>query len=265
MHISERGVSLGNTHMKQESESDMNLLCANSSSARTILAAAAAIACASPTMGITSFFDGVFNNSDWAVTTITNANGTGSFVMGAQSPAGGNPNEFRRVSHALNATGPNSLLVGVHLKANAFYNPAISGAISSIAYSEDSINFSSQGGNGQGTGLAILQSGRYYLLRNPILVMPYSGFSTWSPNVAGSISASDLHEITNTGTINSASNPDFSASGGVMQLGFWRGNSGNISYDTSCGIDNWNVRIIPAPGALALAGIGGLMAARRRR
>jgi len=241
----------------------MNRISFNVLTARTLVAAV--VASASPAMAITSFFDGVFNNSDWSVTTITNANGTGSFVMSGQSPAGGNPNEFRRVAHALNVSGPGGLVVGVHMNANAFYNPAVSGAISSIAYSEDSINFSSQGGNGQGSGLAIIQSGRYYLLRNPILVMPYSGFSTWTPNVAGSISAADLHEISNTGAINSASNPDFSASGGVMQLGFWRGNSGNFSYDTSCGIDNWNVRIIPAPGALALAGLGGLLASRRRR
>lgn len=230
-----------------------------------ILGIVGAAACASQALAINSFFDGVFNNSDWTVTTFTNANGAGSFVASGQSPSGGNPNEFRRVSHAVNVSGPGGSVVGIHLKSTAFYNPAVDGAISSIYYSEDSINFSSQGGNGQGTGLAMLQGGKYYILRNPILVMPYSGYSTWTPNIAASISAADLYEVTPTGAILSTSNPDFSASGGVMQLGFWRGNSGNISYDTACGIDNWNVRMVPAPGALALAGLGGLMVSRRRR
>ena len=166
------------------------------------------------------------------------------------------------------ASGSNAAIFGFHMNTTAFYNPNTQGAITSIQYAEDSINFISNTiipGNGQGTGLAILQGGTYYRLSTPALVMPFTSFSNWAPNSAGSITASDMWEVTPSGTVNPFSNPDFSASGAIMQLGFWRGNSGNGSYNTDCGIDNWNVHILPSPGSAALLGLGGLLAARRRR
>ncbi len=236
--------------------------------ARRLAVPAALIAAAVATQAASAavYFDGIFNDSDWTLTSITNATGVGSFGAAFQMPVGGNPNEYRIIRHNLVVSDPgNGAYTGVHIKPTATYDPGSQGAISYIDYSEDSINFLSQVGNGQGSGLAIYQGGKYYIQRNPILVMPYSGFSSWAANIANGLLATDLYEIDNTGFINSGSNPDFSASGGVMQLGFWRGNSGNGSYNTECGIDNWNVNIVPAPGALALVGMGGLLASRRRR
>ncbi|MFT3684465.1 MAG: PEP-CTERM sorting domain-containing protein [Phycisphaerales bacterium] len=221
------------------------------------------------TASATSYFDGVFNNSDWSLTTITNAGGAGSFVGAFQIPVGGNPLEYRIIRNNLAINGPNSLVLGVHMNNTAFYNPVTQGAITSINYSEDSINFVNQGGNGQGGGLAIMQGGNTYILRNPILVMPYAGYSTWTFNPASGIVASDLWQVDNAGNLFSGSNPDFSATGGIMQLGFWRGNSsGNVTsgtFNTECGIDNWHVEIVPTPGAAAVLGLGGLALARRRR
>lgn len=212
------------------------------------------------------FFDGVFNNADWTLTTVTNANGAGSTTNGFQVPVGGNPLQYRRIRNTLNASGPLAAVIGLHMRGTFSYNPG-GGAIASINYSEDSINYINQPGNGQGSGLVIFQGGTYYIQRTPILVMPYASFNTWQPNSAPGLVAGDFWELTNTGTLISSNNPDFSASGGVMTFGFWRGNSGNSSYQTDCGIDNWRVEIIPVPGpagsaALALAG---LVACRRRR
>lgn len=240
----------------------------NVASFRTLAVIGASLAAASPSFAVTTFFDGVFNDPDWTLTVITNANGVGSFSQGNQFLTGGNPNEYRRVRNNLVASGSNAAIFGFHMNVNAFYDPSNQGAISSILYSEDSINFISNTiipGNGQGTGLAILQGGKYFRLQTPALVMPYTNFSTWGPNNAPSILATDMWEVTPSGTLLSNSNPDFSASGGVMQLGFWRGNSGNGSYNTDCGIDNWHVQIVPAPGAAALVGLGGLLISRRRR
>ncbi len=238
------------------------------STARTIVAAAlATLAFVSSANAVTSFFDGIFNNSDWTLTTITNASGAGSTAQGLQFLAGGNPNEYRRIRHQL-IVGPagNGAVHSIHLNNTAFYTPSSQGAITSINYSEDSINFlPTQGGNGQGTGLAILQNGKYYEMRNPTLVMPASGFTNWAPNAAPGTIASDYWEVTLAGVLNSSSNPDFSITGTVMQLGFWRGNSANQNINTDCGIDNWHVDIIPTPGSLALLGLGGLAAVRRRR
>ncbi|MFO0860838.1 MAG: hypothetical protein U0570_09805 [Phycisphaerales bacterium] len=212
------------------------------------------------------FFDGIFNNSDWSLVGVTNANGVGSTTVGFQVLTGGNPNEYRRVRNNLVVSGSNGASLGLHMRGTYFYNPGAQ-AISTINYSEDSINFVNQGGNGQGSGCVILQGGKYYIQRNPILVMPYSGFSTWQPNSAPGLVASDFWELTMTGTLISSNNPDFSTSGGIMQFGFWRGNSANSNIQTDCGIDNWRVEIIPVPSAAAPAALGlaGLIACRRRR
>lgn len=237
-------------------------------SARTLAAAIAATALTTSAHAVVNFFDGVFNNSDWTLTTLVNFNGFGSTSSGFQVLTGGNPNQYRRVLHNLNANGSNAAVHSLHMNVTAFYNPSSQGAITSIIYSEDSINFiptAVNPGNGQGTGLLILQSGRYYELRNPTMVMPYTSYSNWAPNgTAGSV-ASDYWELDPSGNLLPSSNPDFTLSGGIMQFGFWRGNSGNTSYNTDCGIDNWSVQIIPTPGAASLVGLGGLLILRRRR
>jgi hypothetical protein len=223
-------------------------------------------AAASSAHAVVSFFDGVFNNSDWTLNTITNASGTGSTVQALQFLTGGNPNEYRRIRNNLlvGSTG-NGAVIGFHMNVTAFYTPSSQGAITSINYSEDSINFVNQGGNGQGSGLAILQNGIYYRQQSPILVMPFATFSSWAPNAAPGLTATSFAEVTPAGIVNIGNNPDFSATGSIMQLGFWRGNSANQNFNTDCGIDNWHVDIIPAPGATALLGLGGLVALRRRR
>lgn len=213
-----------------------------------------------------TFFDGVFNNADWSLTTIVNTNAAGSSAQGLQFLSGGNPNEYRRIRNQLTVSSPTGILHGFHMNVTAFYDPSSQGAISSINYSEDSINYVNQTGNGQGSGLAILQNGRFYRT-STALVMPYSSFSTWQPNALPGLTAASFWEVDpGTGNI-IAGTPDFSASGTVMQLGFWRGNSNNGSINTECGIDNWNVVInqVPTPGAAALLGMGALTIARRRR
>ncbi|MBS0191099.1 MAG: hypothetical protein U0573_14820 [Phycisphaerales bacterium] len=232
----------------------------------TLAAGAVALLALSGSAQAVVFFDGVFNNSDWSLVGVTNANGAGSTTVGFQVTSGGNPNQYRRVRNNLVVSGPNGASLGLHMRAVYSYNPG-AGAIGSINYSEDSINFVNQGGNGQGSGCVIFQSGKYYIQRNPILVMPYSTFNTWQPNSAPGLVASDFWELTLSGNLISSNNPDFSTSGGVMQFGFWRGNSANSSIQTDCGIDNWRVEIlpVPAPGAMGALALSGLVALRRRR
>jgi hypothetical protein len=236
---------------------------------RSLFAAAVAgFACVGTAHAVT-FFDGVFNNPDWSLTTMTDAGGVGSTTQGLQFVAGGNPTAYRRIRDQLVVSGGSGgALYGLHMNNTAFYTPSASGAITSISYSEDSINFipgTIVPGNGQGSGLVIFQNSSYYILRNPILVMPYAGYSSWTANSAPSIAAADMWELTGTGTLVPTSNPDFSAAGTVMQFGFTRGNSGNGGYNTDCGIDNWNVQIVPSPGSFALLGLAGLAGIRRRR
>jgi hypothetical protein len=223
------------------------------------LGCVASVATASPVV----FFDGIFNDPDWTLTHFANASAVGSSQQGLQIPAGGNPNEYRRVRNNLLVSSGVGASSGVHLKPTATYNPSVSGAITLINYSEDSNKFDQNAGNGQGSGLAIFQGGRYYIQRTPILVMPTN--NTWVANSAPGLVATDLWEIDSSHNLISTSNPDFSASGGVMTLGFWRGNSNFGTINTDCGIDNWRVEIVPAPGAAGLLGLAGIVGARRRR
>src|SRR5262249_7729736 len=112
---------------------------------------------------------------------------------------------------------------------------------------EDSINFISNlivPGNGQASGLAIFQGGKYYALRNPILVMPYPSYSNWNFNPAANILATDMQEVTPAGLLVTTSHPNFSNTGGPITFGFYRGNSGSAGYTTDCGIDNWYVELV---------------------
>jgi len=213
----------------------------------------------------TLFCDGTFVPSNWSQTTITNASGAGSTSFGLTFPSGGNPTDYMRIRNNLVVSPAlNGGVFGLYLNTTAQYDPSSSGAITSIAYSEDSINFVNQGGNGQGSGLLIQQGTQFFIQRTPILVMPFATFSNWVSQSA-SLSSLDLEEVDITGTIISSSHPDFSASGALMTFGFWRGNSANGNINTDCGIDNWCVNVIPAPSSLAVMGLGGLLVARRRR
>lgn len=223
-------------------------------------------AAASSASAVVTFFDGVFNNADWTLTQRVNTNGAGSASQGLQFLTGGNPNEYRRIRHQLVVSSPTGILHSLHINVTASYTPSSQGAITSIDYSEDSINFLNAPGNGQGTGLAILQNGRFYRQSTPSLVMPFSTYANWNSNTALGLTAASFWEVDINGNV-LANVPDFTATGSIMQLGFYRGNSNNGSINTDCGIDNWNVHInnVPTPGAAAVLGLGGLSVLRRRR
>ncbi|MCA9304274.1 MAG: hypothetical protein KC996_09145 [Phycisphaerales bacterium] len=235
---------------------------------RTTLAVTSLTLLAGSAGAAVSFFDGVFNNSDWNEIVFTNADGIGSTTSVGQNISGGNPNEFRFINMTLVSSAPGGAVFSLNLNANAFYNPSSQGYISAIDYSEDSINFLPNSGDGQGTGLLIMQGGKIYIQRNPVLVMPAPNFSNWAPNAAPNLQASDLWELSSTGTLNSSSNPDFTITGGLMQFGFYRGASSGNFVGTGfreAGIDNWNVRILPTPATTMLLGSAGLLAMKRRR
>ncbi|TVR99661.1 MAG: hypothetical protein EA423_12340 [Phycisphaerales bacterium] len=219
--------------------------------------------------GSVVFFDGTFASANWSEVNILGpGNGSLSFVSTQQQPVGGNPTFWRQVTISLDAQAPFTAIFNLNLNATAFYNPSTQGAITVVDYSEDSIALNDVG-NVQASGLLVLQGGSYYIQRNPTLVMPFSSFSNWAPNSAPGLLASDLWEVDLAGQVDPTSNPDFSAAGGVMQLGFYRGSSSGFATGVSvreAGIDNWSVRIVPAPGAACtLALMGALGAARRRR
>lgn len=228
-----------------------------------------AAGCTSSAQANVTFTDGVFAPASWTSNTIADANGVGSTSLETQILTGGNNNEYMRIEINLVAIAAGGGVFSLNRNTNAFYDPSIQGAVTHIDYSEDSRNFQpASGGNVQGTGLLIEQGGKTYIQRSPVLVMPNPGFTDWAQNSAAGLVASDLWEVTATGTLIASSNPDFSTSGAVMQFGFWRGaSSGNfVGTDfRDAGIDNWRVVIAPSPASASLLGIGLFLSARRRR
>ncbi len=235
---------------------------------KQLLMVAGVLASAATASASVTFFDGVFAPGTWNSSIVTNANGTGSTFNDAQILVGGNPAEHLQIAANIQVSGPGGGAFMLFMNNFAFYNPAVSGAVTAIDYSEDSINFLPNSGGGMATGLAITQGGKVFVQRNPFLDMPYSTFSTWTQNAAPGLAAADLWEVDSNGVLNQFSNPDWSAAGGVMQMGFYRAtSSGNStdSYIREAGIDNWHVRIIPTPGAGSLLILAGAASMRRRR
>lgn len=236
---------------------------------RTIGACSTLVLCPSLVQAVpVAFSDGVFAPSAWSASTITNANGVGSVTTETQFLAGGNPGEYRRIELNLNAIAPGGGVFSLNFNNGAFYDPATQGAVTAINYSEDARNFQpAAGGDIQGGGLLIVQSGSIFIQRTPIFVVPNPAFTDWASQSA-SLLASDLWELSPTGLLDPSTNPDFSASGGVMQLGFWRGGSSGNFVGTDfrdAGIDNWRVVIVPAPAGVGVLAVGSLSMMRRRR
>jgi len=163
--------------------------------------------------------------------------------------AGGNPNEYRRVRHQLNVTGApfNAAVFSLHLSIKIVYDLSTHGAITSINCGEGSINFTPTAilpGNGQGSGLLICLGGRFYRQTSPALVVLFYKFSNWVANLAHGLTAIDFVNVPASGIVNSISNPDFFATGSIMQLGFRLGNSGNGNFST----DNWHRQLASTTG-----------------
>ena len=122
------------------------------------------------TMGIanaqTVFTDGVFADADWTFHLFEV--GAGGTVAYHQSLSGGNPGEFRVIRNTVPANSGEARVYGFYLREEATYNPSAQGEISSITYSEDSVQIDPICSScRQNTGPALLQvaSGRGYTPR----------------------------------------------------------------------------------------------------
>ena len=197
--------------------------------------------------------DNTFLDANWALTQFTAGNGGSSTA--AQSLAGGNPGAFRNVTDVLNAApvGLNTIVLSTSIYTPFTYNPAVSGAIASINYSEDAACTASCFGSGQSTGPALLQGGNRYILSSSTVVTGPS--ATWTNHALSGLTAADfgLVNVTAGGSIfDNTQHPNFSAGGAPIQLGFFRANGTSVSgpgYTLSAGIDNWQVTV--AAGAPA--------------
>jgi hypothetical protein len=211
-----------------------------------------------PALADSTFTDTTFNLSNYSIVTYNN-NPSSLTISVSQNPTAGSPtgpaleiDESNSGSAALGVTGL--------LNSSWYYNPSTQGAIQSIDFSTD-MEITSPSVSGVLSGVTapalLYQNGNYYI--DPIEV---SGFTT---NAYQTITGSDLQASNfwlcdfTTGTYNMASNPNFSLSGGIIELGF--ANLVSFPAETASAtvyVDrvSWDVVSTPEPGSLVLLGAG---------
>ncbi len=204
-----------------------------------LVASVAALVCFFPPLSakaeIVSFADGTFDDSDWTAQ-LGFVNATSANFTAQQSVSGGNPDGYREVEHEW--TGPGGLNV-LHLNSDAIYNPSVSGSIAEIDYSFD-LNWlnAPNGPGGVAYSLLLFQNDTYYAANQQLISQ-----NNWFGFGESALSASDFtrHQDTGSGGVN----PDFSASGSLLQFGYLssNGTSTNPTFTTRSGIDNWSVNV----------------------
>jgi hypothetical protein len=191
------------------------------------------------------FSDSEFDDSDWEL--MVWELGDGGSVVAQRQASGGNPGSYRRVVDTLEdapGSGERSRLAGFHVRLGASYNPQVEGAIDWIVYAEDSIMFSGHG-QGQGTGLILLQDGNVYIPGGLFVNQ-----NQWTTQTLSKLEETDFVRVLPNLDLDPTQNPDFSATGSTIEFGFSRTNStclGCLGYTIDAGIDNWSVSIVPIP------------------
>ena len=207
-------------------------------------------AVASPALAQT-VSDGTFLDADWSLTQATAGNGGSSTA--AQVATGGNPGSYRNVIDALNAAPPgsNTTVLSTSIYTPFTYDPAVSGPIGTLSYSEDAECTGGCFGAGQSTGPAVQQGGNLYILNTQLIT---GAGTTWVNHSLSGLTAADFSivSVTPTTIFDNSQHPNFSAAGGPIQVGFFRANSTGFNlggYTLSAGIDNWQIIVAAGPAA----------------
>ncbi|OGQ81800.1 MAG: hypothetical protein A2289_09405 [Deltaproteobacteria bacterium RIFOXYA12_FULL_58_15] len=181
------------------------------------------------------FSDETFDNADWDVTIVTTL-GEGGLSSGTQVLPNGAPGAYRQVTNIVN-DGTETLSSNVfafHRFSHATYNPSVDGPIACVDYQEDTRMFMGVG-MGQGAGAAIRQGGLVY--RGPFFSL---ADTVWTRRYFFGLTANDFSLPSD-----SSAHPDFSVSGGPMEIGFMRNNSTySGGYTITAGTDNWSFMIV---------------------
>lgn len=231
---------------------------------RGLLAFASLLAAAGPAAAQTVIQDGTFVDGNWSLTKVrdTSANPGATLGQGTQQSSGGNPGEYRKVTH--DWVGPGA--VGfAHLFTSQAYNPADQGALDAVKYDFDMLIIDPSTSGTVHYAPLLAQGGRFFRASG---VTPTTQ-GVWLAQSFAGLTAASFSATDGTGA------PDFSAAGAPIQFGFYtaNGTAGSGRSVTTSGIDNWKVTLteaspaVPEPGAvlLFLPALGVVAFVRRRR
>ncbi len=183
-----------------------------------------------------TFTDNTFVNSDWTSTIITNTS-QGTFTA-AQDTTSGAPPHSRRSTQTYNM----GIFRVAHMRNNALYNPAASGAIAAVSYGYDLALHS--GGSDQ-YSLLLLQNGIYYESSQDTIAT-----GVWTPFPARSLDQPSFWKCAGSGR--ESDHPDFTGTGTPIQFGYATREASSLvgtQISTQSGIDNWSVSVLPVAKA----------------
>ena len=186
-----------------------------------------------------TMFDGEL--AAWTTSKIFDTTAMAAAIVGvAQVTSGGNPGSFRQTTHIwTGGTDANGAALGFeagHLRDGARHDPSRFGAIDHLDWSFDDKVISQVGGTPGVATFALLRQGGYW-------------FNHYDVNTAGNWTAHSYRGLRATDFVNPSAgpvNPDFSATGGLIEFGYGtaNGTSTAVPITTKSGIDNWSVTVV---------------------
>lgn len=199
--------------------------------------------------------DGTFLDSNWTMVSRTyGPNGGGGSGVQVLTGGAGNNGAARLTSNSAGANNSGSYNASIY---TAFtYNPAVSGALTNLSISIDARYISGLSALG-----AVVEQGGVIWFAGYQLNTP-----DWQTYVFTPVAGDWFLINSNGGELGPG--PNFSAAGAPMRFGFYTANGsgpGGSPYTNQGFNDNFVISFVPSPGAAAVLGLGGLLAAGRRR
>jgi hypothetical protein len=202
--------------------------------------------------GPVTFTDDTFAAGDWSATKVadTSPDSAGTF-QAEQVAAGGNPGAFRRTTLSWFNFGAGFAHVDVaHLRDQFVHDPATDGAIGSLSFTYDLINFGEPGEPGECRYFPLVRQGNGYYITADFDRPPAGG---WQSFARAAVTAAGFHLQAGMGP----ERPDFSSTGAPLRFGYY--SLGTIlEGEAHCvtGLDNYSVTLTPEAifRSLALTG-----------
>lgn len=182
------------------------------------------------------FSDDTFPDASWTAVEVVDGTPNGSFdVSASQQASGGNPDDYRRIIHALDTPTASSILSG-HFLALAGFDPGEDGSFESLDMSFDGISEIGNPAGAMGYGALVEQSGVYFSAAlTPGAATNGAGWQTLS---ATGLVAADFAAQGQIGAL------DLSDAGAPIQIGLFvsSGTFGTPAVNVG-GVDNWTATV----------------------